>query len=83
MGGPAGVANAALPGGALGFKTGSEIAQLALGPQAGQLPLGTHCGNPSGVVPAVLQLPEPLQELGCRFSGTHQGNDSAHKKKPG
>ena len=33
VGGPAGVANAALPGSALGFKTGSEIAQLALGPK--------------------------------------------------
>ena len=81
VGGPAGVANAALPGGTLGFKTSSEIAQLALGPQTGQLPMSGHCGDPSRVVTAVLKLPETLQELGCRFSGAHQCNDSAHTKK--
>ena len=81
VGGPAGVANAALPRRALSFKTISEIAQLALGTQTGQLPLGCHRGDPSGVVTAVFQLPQALQELRRRFSGAHQGNDSAHTKK--
>ena len=81
MGGPAGVANAALPGSALGFKTGRQVPELALGPKTGQLALTSHRGNPSGVVTAVLQLPQTLQELRRRFSGTHQGNDSAHTKK--
>ena len=83
VGGPAGVAYAALPGSTFLVHTSGEIAQLALGPQTCQLPLGGHRGDPSGVVTAILQLPQALQELRCRFSGTHQGNDSAHKKKPG
>ena len=81
MGGPAGVANAALPRGTLGFKTSGEIAQLSLGPQASQLTLTRDRRNPSRVIAAVLQLTKTLQELGCRFSGAHQGNDSAHTKK--
>ena len=78
---PAGVANAALPRSPYCFHTSGEIAQLALGPQAGQLPLGGNRGDPSGVVTAVLQLAKALQELRRRFSGTHQANDSAHTKK--
>ena len=81
VGSPTGVANAALPRGPLCFKTSSEIAELALGPQAGQLALSGNRSDPSGVVTAILQLPEALQELGRRFFRANKGNDSAHTNK--
>ena len=81
VGGPTGVTDAALTWSALSLNTGREIAQLALGPHTSQLPMPSHRGDTGGVVTALFQLPEPLQELGCSFSGTHQSNDSAHTKK--
>ena len=82
VGGPAGVADTALPRSPVGLNTGCEIAQLALGTTTGELALCTHRGDPGGVVAAVLQLAKAFQELGGRFSGAHQRNDSAHTKSP-
>ena len=76
VGGPAGVADAALPGRSLCFKTSGEVAQLALGPQAGQLapdrPLwrsqrSRNRGTPAGEGPPEAGVPLLGNPPGQRF----------------
>ena len=98
MGGPAGMADAAMARGTLLFPTGGQVQQLALGLEAMQSPLGSparirqglHRGDAGGVITAVFELSQPLQQLGRSLSRTDQGNDAAHggrgaphTKKPG
>ena len=55
VGGPTGVANAALARGPLLLHPGREVEELALRPHTGEPP-SPHGGHPGGVVAAVLQL---------------------------
>ena len=96
VGGPTGVANAAVARGADGVEAGREVDQLALGPQAAELAwfaLGAtrrrlNRGQASGVVAAVFQLAQTLQQQGGSLPRTDHRNDAAHTdregtKKPG
>ena len=88
VGGPTGVADAALAGGTLGLVTGREVDQFALCLQAAEGAGRIHRGNPGGVVAAVFQLAQALQQQRRRFPRTDQRNDAAHNrleptKKPG
>ena len=82
MGGPTRVADAALPGGPQSLHPLTEVDELAFGPQAGELSLAGHRRQASGVVAAVLQLPQTFEQLWCCRLGSHEGNDSAHEKSP-
>ena len=56
MGGPAGVANAALARNPLALHASREIDELSLRLQTGELPFGIHRGNPCGVITPIFQL---------------------------
>ena len=81
MGSPAGVANAALPRGALGFKTAVRLRSLPLARKQVSCPCA-HRGNASGVVTAVLQLPEALQELVPLLGNPPGQRFRTYKKSP-
>jgi len=100
VGGPAGVANAAVARRAHGIEAGREVDQLALGPQAGEpawfpwtvprrrLNRRLNRGQASGVVAAVFQLAQTLEQQGGSLPRTDHRNDAAHTdregtKKPG
>jgi hypothetical protein len=53
---PAGVTDAAAPRSTRGLKPVREVDQLALGPQAAQLPLAVYRGDAGRVIAAVFQL---------------------------
>ena len=77
MGGPAGVADAALSRSSLGLETGREIHQLAFGLQAMKA-IPIHRGDSRRVVAPILKLSKAFQQLGRRFPRPNQGNDAAH-----
>ena len=79
MGGPTGVANAAVALGPLGLVAGREVDKFALGLEAMEPAVFTNGGNARRVVAAVFELPQALQQLGSRFPRTNQGNDAAHR----
>ena len=95
VGGPTGVANAAVARGADGVEAGREVDQLALGPQAGELAgfalgatsrglnRGRNRGQASGVVAAVFQLAQALEQQGGSLPRTDHRNDAAHTDREG
>ncbi len=78
VGGPACVADAALACSTGGLKPAGEVHQLAFRLEATELAGHVHRGNASGVVAAVFELPQALQQQGGCFAGSDQGNDAAH-----
>ena len=87
VGGPAGVTDAAQARGAGGLEALAEIDELALGPQAVQATGGSagrhlNGGDASGVVAAVFQLAQALQQQRRRLARADHRNDAAHKKNP-
>ena len=81
VGGPAGMADAALARGSLGLKAGSEIDKFALCLEAMEAsPINR--GNTGGVVAAIFQLAQTLQQLGSRLPRSNQGNNAAHRPGP-
>ena len=78
VGGPTGVADAALACSTGGLKPAGEVHQLAFRLEAAELARGVHGGDAGRVVAAVFELPQALQQQGGRFAGTDQGNDAAH-----
>ena len=81
VGGPAGVADAAQPRCPTLLIAGGEVHQLALGLEAVEAAAGgirCHGGDAGGVIAAIFELPQSIEQLGCRLARTDQGNDAAH-----
>ena len=81
VGSPAGMADAALARGPLGLKAGREIYKLALCLEAMEAS-PVNGGNAGGVVAAIFQLAQTLQQLGSRLPRSNQGNNAAHRPGP-
>ena len=82
VGGPAGMADAHQPRGSLTLHPCRQVHQLALGPDAMQLPC-LHRGHTGRVVAAIFQLTKTLKQQRCCVPRANHRNDSAHTKKPG
>ena len=95
VGGPTGVADAAVARGAHGLEAGREVDELALGPQAGELAWfalgatgrglkgGLNRGQACRVVAAVFQLAQALEQQGGSLPRTDHRNDAAHTDREG
>ena len=81
VGGPTGVTDAAMTGRTVLVVAAGEIDELALSPQAMKATALLNRGDAGGVVTAVLQLSQTLQQLGSGVAGTDQGNNAAHRTR--
>ena len=81
VGGPAGVTDPACALRTTGLKTRCKVHELAFCSQTGE-PGPMHCGDTSGVVTAVLQLAQSIEQQWGRLPGPNYRNDAAHTNNP-
>lgn len=77
VGGPAGVANAAVSSDRVLFQLFSQVSQLSLCFTAAEL-AGRHCGQTSGIVATILKALQTLQQKGDCLTGANRGHDATH-----